>query len=94
MKQATAKAIIAASEVIGLSLVYLENYSGRGMYGNDTHAVIGNHSEFLQACCYAAATIEQTEDVPVEEAFDLDGFLDEVGSFRTDSMGRSDTVWY
>jgi hypothetical protein len=92
---AIAKAIATASEVIGLSLEHREDYSGRGMYGSDTHAIVGSQSDFMQACCYAAATIEPpTDDTPDDDIFDLDEFIQEIGCLRTDTMGRHDQVWY
>ena len=101
MKPAIAKAIINASEVIGLSLEHRTDYSGRGMHGNDTHAIIGNPSEFLQACCYAAGTLDQTNlaehpdgETPEDETHDLDEFCQEMTELRTDTMGRYDNVWY
>jgi hypothetical protein len=94
MKPAIAKAIATASEVIGLSLEHREDYSGRGMYGSETHAIVGAQSEFLQACAYAAATIEIPDDAPEDDIFDLDEFIEEIGCLKTDTMGRYDQVWY
>lgn len=94
MKPAIAKAIIEASDTIGLSLELRKNYGGRGMYGGVTHAVVGKHSEFYQAIAYAAGTIQEpNEDESLDEVFDLDQFCDEMGSLRSDNMGY-DTVWY
>ena len=93
MEKAIAKHIIAAAEVIGLDLELREDYSGRGMYGDETPAIVGGEREFRQACCYAAGTIDSQPEDP-EGGFDLDQFCEEVAGLRTDSVGRSSTVWY
>ena len=96
MEKSIAKHIIAAAEVIGLELDLREDYSGRGMYGNETVAIVGGDREFRQAICYAAGTIDsqpKNEEDP-EDVFDLDQFCEEVAGLRTDSMGRYNTVWY
>jgi hypothetical protein len=99
MEKAIAKHIIAAAEVIGLDLELRADYSGRGMYGSETVAIVGSDRDFRQAICYAAGTIGD-QPLPAdpgedpEDVFDLDQFCEEVAGLRTDSVGRSSTVWY
>ena len=96
MEKTVAKHIIAAAEVIGLELELREDYSGRGMYGSETVAIVGGDREFRQACCYAAGTIDsqpKNQEDP-EDVFDLDQFCEKMAGLRSDSMGRHDTVWY
>lgn len=88
MKAELAKAIMSAAEVIGLELEHRAEYSGRGMYGKSTDAVIGDQGDFLQACCYAAGTLD------AESGLGLDELCDAVRNLRSDSMGRYSTVWY
>jgi len=93
MKEQIAKAIVKASTTLGLDLELRDSYSGRGMYGSTTVAVVGDQREFLRALCFAAANIEEdTKDD--EDPVYLDDFMDEVGSLRTDNMGRTALIWY
>lgn len=65
------------------SLELRENYSGRGMYGNTTTAIVfDSHNEFLAACVEAALNSD-----------DFDEFLDEISRFSYDSMGLSKIVY-
>lgn len=104
MKPAIAKLIIEANNVIGLDLELRTDYIGRGMGHNETYAITGSFSDFLQACAYAAGTLElfsvdelsallvgASIDTP---DFDLDMFCEELASIRQDQMGRYDQVWY
>jgi hypothetical protein len=93
MDAAIANHIIQASETIGLDLELREDYSGRSMYGSTTHAITGDESDFMKAVAYAAGTID-CQDGDEDAHFDLDDFVDAMGSVRTDSMGRSCLIWY
>jgi len=98
MEKVIAKRIIEASEVIGLDLELREDYSGRGSYGSETYAIVGDEKSFRQAICYAAGTLDQVNlaEHPdgESETIDLDQFCEEMASLRTDNMGRYSMVWY
>lgn len=93
MKKEIAEAILEASETIGLNLEMREDYSGRGMYGDKTHAIVGDADEFRQATCYAAVMITQSEDEE-DSQVTVDEYIEAMAKIRTDNMGRSDLVWY
>lgn len=87
MEKKIAQKIVEAAEVIGLELQHDETYSGRGMYGNKTDAIIAESlGDLLQCVAYAAGTLEDRDD--------LDEFVGELSSICTDNMGRSAIVYY
>ena len=92
MRKETVDAIMEASEVIGLDLERQDDYSGRGMYGESTWAVVGDFTQFVQCVAQAAAELarerESCNDAPLEE------FIMDLGEIHSDSMGRSSQVWY
>lgn len=61
------------------------DYSGRGMFGQETSAVVGSLPAFVAAAASAARDLASA--ALAEE------FLDALKSVRTDSMGR-ETVFY
>lgn len=80
MKPWIAKRIKAAN--IGMLLE--DDYSGRGMFGETTHAITTTFPVFAWAVALAA------RDIPAE---DFDEFLDALRSVRAESMGRG-VVFY
>jgi hypothetical protein len=90
MKESIARVIGEAADEIGLEDVSVRpNYSGRGMFGRTTTAVVaGCHATLLQAVALAAVriadgTYEGQEGVPTDEEF-----IEEMGKVVFDSMGR------
>jgi len=91
MRKETVDAIMEANDCIGLDLDRRDDYSGRGMYGSETAAIVGCSGELMQCIAQAAADIVKSnpdDDTPLEE------FIEDIGKMRTDSMGRSSMVFY
>ncbi len=78
-------AIVAAAEGAGLDVTGRDDYSGRGMYGAKTGAIIGPLNEIM-----AAAILATINPEPVE-AEDL---AESIRRSSRDSMGRDDVVIY
>ncbi len=83
----TAKASVDAAEEMGIEASLRETYSGRGMYGKSTVAVvIGGQSNLLQAVALAAVRLcQELDDNP-------DDFLEDL-AFRYDNMGHDIVVY-
>ena len=98
MRKETAKYLLEAAEEIGGLETYLdETYSGRGMYGDNTVALICdcNNKDMFQMISIAAVRIKEDEDS--EEGLDSYGheeFTEDVGKIRQDNMGRDNLVFY
>lgn len=84
MKKQTVKAIIEASEDLGLELERDNDYSGRGMYGASTEGVEGNFRSFVAAVAQAAKGLKG--DAHSEFVRDLE-------NLRIDNMGL-DYIFY
>ena len=83
MKDETIKAIEKAAQCIGLD-VEVRNYSGRGMYGSKTQAIVGCETDIF--ACVALAGNRMNDD-------QIDEFCDDLQQLRIDSMGRG-SVYY
>lgn len=91
MKSEVAKAIVDAGEGSYAGVELREDYSGRGMYGKTTCAVIyEDEGAFLQ--CVAAAAIQVSE--ADQDGCSVDEFIEALGNLHRDNMGRSATVIY
>lgn len=87
MKTETAKLITDAAEVMGIEVEVRDDYSGRGMHGEATVALVfENQTDLLKVTAYAAFEIGRDG----EDADEFIGDLD----FRYDAMGRSSIVVY
>jgi hypothetical protein len=65
-----------------------EDYSGRGMYGKSTHAVVfDSRGEYESALIYAAY------EVGARGNDDVEGILGELRNLGTDSMGMGIVVY-
>jgi hypothetical protein len=83
MKRESAEQIIRAGELCGAECEFRPDYSGRGMMGKTTAAVIfGCINDFVEAVAYAAISSD-----------DHDALIEDVRKFRTDNIG-SDVVFY
>lgn len=91
MNRATAVAIVEAANEFGAEIFHREGYSGRGMMGEGTDAIVyDSQSDFLQAVALAAVNMGDSGD----GGLNLDDFLVDLGSLRFDSMGRRSSVVY
>lgn len=86
--------IAEAAEELGLQVSVRQSYSGRGMYGRTTAAVVGSIPDILQAAVQAGVSLArdsydggEPKDTFAEE------FVQAVGGLSFDSMGR-ETVAY
>ena len=87
MKEETAYAIQNAANEDGVELDLRDSYSGRGMYGKTTFAIVADsHGKLFGAIAYAASEMEPGSD----EASD---FCDDCRGFRIDSLGRGIVVY-
>lgn len=86
MKAETADALREAADSMGLELQVRDDYSGRGMYGKTTHAVVADLNTLFQCIAYAASAVIKEDDI--------DDFVHEIGRTHRDSMGRSELVIY
>lgn len=105
MDKPVADAIIAAADAIGLEMSIRESYSGRGMYGKDTVAVIyEDTNDLLKAVATAVIDLKDAEEYVThrqeqgEEVDDValraEDFVEELGGFRYDNMGRDSLIVY
>jgi len=85
MKLKYAQALVQASKDNDLELELYEGYSGRGMYGDRTSAIVGDFNQLL--ACVALVSRELEEK-------DLEDFVRSFINIRQDSMGRSSQVFY
>lgn len=72
-------------------------YSGRGMYGEKTHAVVCDLSTFIGAAVQVGIDLAEEAEIATnqgEDGPDPEDFVLEMGKIRTDSMGRSSIVVY
>ena len=90
MKLETAKLIEKAAEVLGVKVKIYEDYSGRGMFGRTTTAIVGDQSDITRATMWAAYELGRDS---LEDSDPIDAFMDDT-NFKWDNMGRSDMVAY
>jgi hypothetical protein len=94
MTKELASFLVDAAEHCGVEIELRDDYSGRGMYGQTTQAVIvQNPSELiLNVIQYIKETLENmTQDELAKANFIPD--VSDLGHLRTDNMAR-DTVIY
>lgn len=87
MKREIAKAIIFSARVLGLQVELLmgyDGYSGRGMFGEKTTAVVGTRGDIIQ-CLVHAAFVAGKQDL--DEDF-IKGL-----NLRWDSMGLDQVAY-
>lgn len=68
--------------------VVARSYSGRGMMGRETHAVVGRLGAIVQSIAFVAAELAE----PGKEA-ELEAFIEDM-DVTWDNMGKSDLVVY
>lgn len=73
-------------------------YSGRGMYGDKTYAVVADLSTFIGAAVQVGIDLAEEAEIAdeqgKEDAPDPEDFIEEMSKVRWDTMGRSSTVVY
>lgn len=90
MKEYVAKAIVeAVSEFTDTKITLYENYSGRGMYGKTTHAVVVKDWGVWSRAVAEAAARFATESGTT----DYTEFTHEVGRIRWDDFARDIIVY-
>lgn len=90
MKLETATAIKNAAEVMGHDLRVDGTYSGRGMFGRTTVAVVGEKATILKASVYAAYEIGLSSGE--EGALNIDDFIEDM-NWRWDNLGYQDLAY-
>lgn len=85
MQQNTVELIASSAEALGVEIRVEDDYSGRGMYGKTTHAVVYSSLGDLLACC-ADAAMTATAEGEHEEV--VAAFIRDLKQIRTDNMGR------
>jgi hypothetical protein len=82
------------------SLKLHEEYSGRGMYGSTTTAVVGSMGDFLDAVCECYIDLlnemnrDGLDDDQIDEIFDKSEKIQyAMNNFKTDNLGY-DTIFY
>ena len=95
MKKQHADMIQEAANVIGLDIETRDDYSGRGMYGNEVSAVVGDLGDIM--ACVAQAMKSLVEDLETakegDEYPDPDDFIDDLRNTSIDNMGRSYVIY-
>lgn len=87
MKGSSAEALVMAARELGIDAEIRENYSGRGMNGETTCAVVLDYLDRLPAiAAHAAMEIEHME----EDASDL---VEDLMQLRHDALGRETIVY-
>ena len=88
MKAEVAKFLETVAEENGLDAEVRDDYSGRGMYGDETHAIVTDDPMGL--LCHAVNFVKEYANDVVEGEL----IIPELNGFRTDSMGRYSQVLY
>lgn len=84
-----------AAEHCGTEISIRDDYSGRGMYGNTTYAVVVNNMSelLLNVVQYIKETLENMSQDELAAANFIPDVYD-MGRLRTDNMGRDSVVVY
>jgi hypothetical protein len=78
MQFSTMQQITSAAQALGLIASPYEGYSGRGMFGGQTCAVVAaDIAAFVAAACEATRRSDDPDEI-----------VEEMRALRTDSMGR------
>lgn len=95
MKIEIVNAIVAAAEEAGYDDVcHRSDYSGRGMMGKGTDAIVyGNESHFLQCVALAAVRTREQEDVPELAAITAEDFIEGLDRLQRDNISNDGVVY-
>ena len=80
MQEKFAKLLVEAAKDNSLDLSLREQYSGCGMYGKDTAAIVGEYNDLAAAIALVAPNI--TEETDYED------FVESMSKLQIDSMGK------
>lgn len=99
MNKPVAKAILEAASNLGFEMTHREGYSGRGMYGETTDAIVYESLPDLLTCiAIAAIDVFEAEEYAEKHAGQVEltaeDFSMALRKFRFDSMGRSSSIAY
>lgn len=86
MKIETAEAVKRAADVLGVDVRIDEAYSGRGMFGRTTAALVGYRNDIETAKVYAAYQIGTDRNGDA-----IDAFMDDI-DWKWDSLGRKEVA--
>lgn len=93
MQLSTAEALVSAAEDLGVKGVWLrKEYSGRGMYGRHTVAVVVPRAVVL-AALGARAVFRMTDPVHGVEPDATSRFVNELAKLNIDNMGHDWVVY-
>lgn len=90
MNKQMAKLLVASGEELGLDMELREDYSGRGMYGSTTAAVVAGSTAEIVAAAFGAGSAAVTME---EDGKRLDFNTDDLLRLRQDAMGRGIVVY-
>ena len=100
MQKSVAKYLNDAATELGLECDLIEDYSGRGMFGDKTIAVKIDHDGFYQIIAIAAMRVKEDEDershhdVDEDERIDSEDFVTALGELQVDTLGKRGVVYY
>jgi hypothetical protein len=100
MKKSTADAIKHTLGWAGTECEVRDEYSGRGMYGDKTAAIVGTQSEIIYVLAETARYLGRMEERAEHEGDcgeaekASDEFMKDIQRLRWDSMGRDNSVCY
>ena len=84
MHEEIAQGIVEGAEVEGLELQLRENYSGRGMYGSTTAAIVADSlGEFMVGLARYCGDLD-----PCHRDGEIEEVVLAMTNLRTDNMGR------
>lgn len=85
-----ARALKKAADELEVELEIREGYSGRGMYGKETTAVVvGRVTDLISLATHAALSLEQGG-----HSFRADSLVGLLSELSVDNMGRTDVIVY
>ena len=101
MHAKTAKFLQLAAEEMGIDeyVQIRDDYSGRHMYGDKTHAIVCDPQNIYELIATAAIRVYEDSTANGEhdesgERYGTEEFIADCGNFRRDNMGRDDIVLY
>jgi hypothetical protein len=90
MRQQTAEMLVSAGEDLGIECRVYEDYSGRGMYGKTTWAIVVPCQ--LSVVALAARAVQVAMGAGDEG--DVDSIIEDVDRLSSDGMGRDSVIVY
>ena len=99
MEASVAKCLEEAASEIGIDCKVDNLYSGRGMYGENTSAIILYEKQTIyQVIAIAAVRVKEDEDTDrgedAEDVLSHEDFVTALGNIRTDTIGQYGVIYY